>query len=128
MSDSFKEDLDKLPESADGFIKKWPPLWAIHLDQMKHDLEHLVESLAWWRPCSGCKDGHPGFWKTVVTSPQWVAWEKEVHQRFHKGVESGAERIVGAWDVDESRECNVISPEHFQDFVKWLIQSRPKEK
>lgn len=28
-------------------------------------------------PCSGCKDGHPSFWKTVIESPQWKEWSKE---------------------------------------------------
>lgn len=62
-----------------------------------------------------CSDGfHNSFWATVIESPQWDLWEKEVYRRFH------TESKEGVWDVDECRECNWISPEHFQDFLKFL--------
>lgn len=69
---------------------------------------------AYWSPCDGCKNGHPSFWKTIVESPQWEVWEKEVDRRLHTPT------MEGAFDVDESRECGWFSPEHFQAFLKFV--------
>ena len=59
-----------------------------------------------------CSDGiHESFWKTVITSSQWEAWEKV----------AGKE----GWDTDECRECGWISPQHFQAFIKFIISLPP---
>jgi len=64
----------------------------------------------------GCSDGkHPSFWKTIVTSKYWEEWCTEVTRRMHE------DDYKGAWDVDECRECNWISPKHFADFMRYFI-------
>lgn len=64
----------------------------------------------WSAKCPGCPDGHPSFWKTVVESPQWKAWEK---------YQSGKQQ---AYDVDECRECDVMSSAHFQAFMEFILE------
>ena len=55
-----------------------------------------------------CSDGdHNSFWKTVVESEQWKAWEKSENGRNY--------------DVDECRECGWISQKHFQDFLQFIV-------
>lgn len=76
----------------------------------------------YWKPCKGCKDGHPTYWKTVVESPQWLAWEKEVARRMHKQI--NRDKMFGVFDIDECRECNIISPEHFQEFMKFSARRK----
>lgn len=73
-----------------------------------------INGMLWHAECDGCPNGHPTFWETVITSPQWIKWEKEVSKRMNKKTHDGV------WDVDESRETNVISQEHFQDFIKFI--------
>lgn len=71
-------------------------------------------------PCRGCKGGHDTFWKSVVESPQWKAWEESLPD----------------WDVDECRECGHISAAHFAAFVGFVVgkadiarlQSPPKSE
>lgn len=58
-------------------------------------------------PCSGCKDGHPSFWKTVIESPQWKLWQKE-------------QRKNPTRDMAEVEELGTISPKHFQEFLNFL--------
>jgi hypothetical protein len=52
-------------------------------------------------PCSGCRGGHDTFWQSVVSSPQWKAWETTAR----------------GWDVYECAECGHISQAHFQAFL-----------
>ena len=66
-----------------------------------------------------CGCPHSSFWKTVVTSPQWKAWCKEVSRRMHEHTVKGHEKYTGCWDVDECACCGWISQEHFQDFMKF---------
>ena len=73
-----------------------------------------AEEARWWEPCSGCKDGHSSFWKTIVESKEWKSWEKEQRRRF------STEILEGCFDVDECRECGYIGAEHWQEFVKFL--------
>ena len=91
---------------------------------MKLDEAKIAEAEArrppqWEIPCS---DGsHPTFWKTVVESPQWLAWENEVARRFHVMVTENVD-VLGVFDVDECRECGYISPKHFQDFLRFTVK------
>lgn len=78
-------------------------------------LEHLLTGLMPETGWDGehfeyvCRDGtHPSFWKTVIQSDEWKAWEKE-------GYKLG-------WDVDESRECNWFSAGHFAAFLKFTVE------
>lgn len=61
----------------------------------------------YWQPCTGCKDGHPSFWKTVIESPQWKKWQEEQMKN-------------PTYDISEVEECGIISPKHFQDFLKFI--------
>ena len=72
----------------------------------------------WEIPCSDGK--HDSFWKSIVTSPQWKEWEKEVGIRFHKGKDNKV--IKGVFDVDECRECGWMSQEHFQEFIGFITE------
>ena len=68
----------------------------------------------WEIPCS---DGsHNSFWKTVVISPEWQAWEKESSRRMHQ------EPIGKCFDVDECREVGWMSVEHFKEFIAFTNQ------
>ena len=60
---------------------------------------------------------HPSFWKTIVISDEWKAWEEEQIKRIH------TDSHEGCFDIDESRECNAFSPEHWKEFVKFLKNS-----
>ena len=64
---------------------------------------------------------HDSFWKTVVQSPQWEAWCKEVSRRFQE--QKDLPIVSGVYDVDECAECGWISKEHFQDFIKFIEDS-----
>lgn len=75
-------------------------------------------------PCSGCKDGHPSFWKTIIESPQWKEWQKEQTRRF-RNLEQVGNKMVGetCYDMAEVEELGCISPAHFADFLKFTIKS-----
>lgn len=83
------------------------------------------EALTQWHahqknvPCLGCEGGHDTYWKSVVESPQWLAWEK----------------AADGWDVIECQACGHISQKHFQAFMKFVVDTEvsqlkkePKEK
>ena len=78
------------------------------------------EKARWEWPCS---DGtHPSFWKTLCTSPQWKVWQIEQSHRVsllnkHQSCNSGV------YDMSEVEERGWISPEHLQEFFKF-IQSK----
>lgn len=63
------------------------------------------------------------FYMTVITSPQWRAWEKEVARRMKEHAEKGSKLFTGVWDVDESRELDLLSQGHFQDFIKFITNT-----
>ncbi len=58
-------------------------------------------------PCPGCPEGHPSFYKTIVESKEWQAWEKVANEQ--------------GFDYDESRECGYFSTKHWQAFLKFQI-------
>ena len=71
------------------------------------------------------------FYATVVSSPQWKLWYEEQMKRMNGG------RIVKkkfygkggqVWDIDESQECDLISQNHFQDFIKFIKFLKPTKK
>lgn len=63
---------------------------------------------AWYKPkCVGCGH-HNSFWATVIESPQWMKW------KMHN------DKIGQQWDFMENEELGVISPEHFQEFIKFI--------
>ena len=61
----------------------------------------------WVHKCNGCEGGHPTFFNTVTSSPQWKAWYDYNHE----------ENMM--FDLDESQECNAISPAHFEAFLQF---------
>jgi hypothetical protein len=52
------------------------------LSQIREDERARAEKDAWCAECAGCPEGHPTFWKTVVESTQWKAWEEEQEKRL----------------------------------------------
>ena len=65
-------------------------------------------------PCPGCPEGHASMWKSLVESPQWLQWEKVANKR--------------GWDVDESRECGIMSNGHLQDFLLFCAVKEKRGK
>jgi len=63
----------------------------------------------------------PTFYRTVIESPQWKAWEIEQAKRLHSILINADEGgpIKGIYDMPEVVECGWISQEHFQDFLKF---------
>lgn len=81
-----------------------------------------------------CSDGaHNSFWATVIESPEWEAWEKEVARRLTRRSELTRDpvaldkRVGKVWDVDECREVGWISPEHFYDFLKFTRSRKGRD-
>ena len=70
--------------------------------------------------CSGCKDGHSSFHRTIIRTPEWSAWEKEVSRRMNKHIRNKSKVFTGCWDVDECREAGWISEGHIKDFLKFV--------
>ena len=70
---------------------------------MTWDAEHWVYHFG-----NEKKEIIPSFWNTVVRSPQWKLWEKVAYSR--------------GFDIDESQECNWLSPEHFQAFLEFCLE------
>ena len=68
-------------------------------------------AIGWEQKCKGCGH-HDSMWKTLVTSPQWLAWEEE---------QRGARQN---YDVDECRELGVMSAGHFQAFMKFITHQK----
>jgi outer membrane receptor for ferric coprogen and ferric-rhodotorulic acid len=66
----------------------------------------------WVLHCS-CGD-HNSFWKSIVTSKEWASWKKEIYNRMHRG------DYKHSFDVDECEEVNIISPEHWTAFCKFI--------
>lgn len=80
----------------------------------------------YWTPCKGCKDGHPSFWKTVIESEQWKVWEKDIAKRFRAADKD--KPIPNVWDVDECRECGMISQRHFQAFLNFCATIKAERR
>ena len=63
--------------------------------------------------CGGCPDGHNSHWKTVIESSQWKAWKA----------------TNPPYDFAENEELGIMSPYHFQDFLKFVVgEAPPKER
>lgn len=60
------------------------------------------------QPCSGC-GFHPSFWKIVIESPQWAKWKKYAEPKMR-------------YDFSEVEGLGIISPEHFQAFMKYTCK------
>ena len=73
-------------------------------------------SAYYFQPCSGCKEGHSSFWRTVTLSPQWARWQVEQTKRFH----NWKKIKKPCYDMDEVCELGVISQGHFQEFLKFI--------
>lgn len=96
------------------FDKEFPEIGHKHDEDQESRQGEVCEKDRYWSECAGCAGGHPSFWATVTTSPQWSAWEKEQRRRF------SSEKLDGCYDYDECRECGVISAGHFQEFIKFV--------
>ena len=66
------------------------------------------------------KEHNDSFHQTVIRSPEWQAWKDEVRKRLGKHVENNSKIFIGVWDTSESEECDLISKEHFADFIKFI--------
>ena len=63
------------------------------------------------------------FYKTITESPQWKAWQEEQHRRFLGQQEEVLPKRVKVYDMSEVMECGWISPEHFQEFIKFVKEN-----
>lgn len=65
-----------------------------------------------------CSDGnHNSFWKTVLESPQWKAWQKEQKMRF--SMIEQIDKKTGVYDMAEVEECGWLSAKHFAEFMEF---------
>ncbi len=64
-------------------------------------------------PCKGCPEGHSSFWKSTIESPQWEAWSKHANKKM-------------LYDIAECEELGIISPKHFQDFLRFVNKRKGK--
>lgn len=58
----------------------------------------------------------PNFHQTIIHSKEWQAWEKEIKRRFDIRDFS----FNNIFDTDESRECDMFSPQHWKAFVEFI--------
>ena len=68
-------------------------------------------------------DNEQDFYHTIVRSPQWEAWEEEVSRRMIYNYDNdlyGKETALKVFDIPECVECDIISQEHFQEFIKFI--------
>src|SRR3990167_3537915 len=56
--------------------------------------------------CEGCPEGHASFWKTIIESPEWKEWIK-----------------IAEYDIPECEELGIISKEHWEDFLKFILSN-----
>ena len=122
----LKAEVHRLRAALDEKEKE-ARAWMAHSDAAEREAQGLREdrndaysqrdaALVKWHehqknvPCSGCEGGHDTFWKSVVESPQWEAWEKSNDH----------------WDVDECRECGHISQDHFQAFMAFSVAAKDR--
>ena len=77
----------------------------------------------YWQECGGCKDGHNSFWKTVIESPQWQTWHDELEKRMKRGKIVKGKFSENVYDLCEVEELGIISPEHFQEFLKFTFKN-----
>ena len=70
-----------------------------HWDEYLHRYYH--------QPCLGCPKGHNSFWQTVIESPQWKEWKAYAEPKM-------------LYDFAENEELGILSPRHFQDFIKFI--------
>ncbi len=89
------------------------------------ELEKALREPQWEFPCPG--DGpHPSYWKTVVTSPQWAAWQKEHARRFHdqrRSLEAERTRLQLSTVTAGGAAPPPVAggDEHFQEFLKFTV-------
>jgi len=77
-------------------------------EEQKEEISKCWDGQCWRYPCS---DGwHDSFWKTVIESPQWKAWQKEQSRNM-------------TYDMPEVEELGYISQGHFQDFMKFVKEN-----
>jgi len=93
-------------ETKEKTMKDQPTSWE------KHEACFCDDCLVayYCQPCGGCKDGHPSFWKTVIESPQWKKWHEYAGPKM-------------LYDFPEVEELGIIGERHFQDFIKFTVDS-----
>ena len=66
------------------------------------------------------------FWRSIVMSPEWQAWEKEIDRRMKEHSKKKSEVYTGVWDYMECRDCGWISPEHLADFFNFIRNDKKR--
>ena len=101
---------NKCTEGHSKYVTCWkcPKEVNYFINTKKHKtcLCDSCRSVWYNEPCHGC-GFHPSFWKTVISSPQWSKWVKYAEPKM-------------IYDFSEVEEMGCISPEHFQDFIKFI--------
>ena len=77
----------------------------------------------WLQDCGGCPEGHSSFWRTVILSPQWKLWQEEQNKRMKTGKIVKGEWNKSCYDMPECEELGIISPKHFQEFLKFTYEN-----
>ena len=86
------------------------------------DAEHIssLKQAAYEDGKAAVEADSESFCQTIVSSPEWAAWEKEVARRMAEHSKKESEFYTGCWDVDESRELGLISKGHWAAFVDFI--------
>ena len=80
------------------------------------------EHTCFWSPCSGCEGGHSSFWRTVILSDSWKAWQEEQRQRMARGKFVDGKFSEMCYDMDEVCEGGFISENHWKEFLQFIKQ------
>lgn len=77
----------------------------------KHETCTCDKCLYFWynQLGSDCAGGHSSFWKTVIESKAWLAWKEYAEPKMR-------------FDFMENEELGIISPKHFEEFLKYTIK------
>jgi len=68
--------------------------------------KHYDEFLGYYynSSCSGCKDGHASFWKTITESDEWKKWKASNPM----------------YDFAECEELGLMGDKHFKAFITFI--------
>jgi hypothetical protein len=62
------------------------------------------------------------FYTTVVNSPEfkvWIEYQRKLQLKISELSEEGLSNIP-IYDIDETIECGLISPSHFESFLEFV--------
>lgn len=62
-------------------------------------------------------------WRTMIMSNEWKDWYKEIKERIKRGkFDKKGMFTEKVFDVDECQELGIMSPEHWKEFLKFILR------